>query len=101
VGLGIEIPPSLANILDPTIKAIQVRVGAFPETGDDESLFYAGHTVNSALKQMGDMSGGTALEANGLLFLNEDQKFYLISQYQSDSTRRLTELWVTIFGGLR
>ncbi|MBD3374712.1 hypothetical protein GF406_06740 [candidate division KSB1 bacterium] len=53
------------------------------------------------MKQMGDTSGGEALEANGLIVLSSNQEFYLVSQAQSDDTRRLNQLWVTIFGGLR
>jgi hypothetical protein len=101
-GLGIKISPELARISsDASIKALQVRVGAFAEGGDEDALFFLSHSENPLMKQMGDVSGGGALEANGTIILNSNQEFYLVSQGQSDDTRRLRNLWVTIFGGFR
>ncbi|MBD3386970.1 hypothetical protein GF407_18850 [candidate division KSB1 bacterium] len=55
----------------------------------------------SGLKQMGDVCEGSACEANGLLFLDENQNFYMLSQHQSNPNERMTLLFITIFAGVR
>lgn len=100
-GLGIMVPPTLANISDPSIKALQVRMGAFKESTTGPAPFYGGYSSNSSLKQMGDVCESIACEANGLLFLDSIQNFYMLSQHQSNPDLELTKLFITIFGGVR
>ncbi len=100
-GLGIMVPPTLSNISDASIQALQVRMGAFKAGTSTSAVFYGGHSEMSGLKQMGDVCEGSACEANGLLFLDESQNFYMLSQHQSDPNAQMTMLFITIFGGVR
>jgi hypothetical protein len=98
--LGTKVTPSMMDLDDNTAKALIARTGGFTENGtaQDESVIYISHTNSAQYKTLGATGMNGAPEATGVLIMNNNQEFYLMSQYQDRTDRQMSVLWVTIFG---
>jgi hypothetical protein len=85
-------------------SAVLVRLAGFTESGPDaeQAVGYIGYRQDADEVMLSEVANGGQITENGIVLLDEDGYFYLMSYYQNENAdRRFDKLWVSIYGVIK